>query len=246
MKSIFRSHLLLVLTASAVLFLTSCSESQKPEGPKPPPPAEDKVWTSDEVAKDPTGYMNWADAKVAKQIEDRNRRIRTLNEKLESVEGKQKSMQQNLLDTANIRSRLETAIRRADDEDRFPIQIAGRKFTKAEAHAMIEQTLKYEQDRQPLSGAYDQAVSRLKGMLAVLNREIGELNRLREKMALDLEAVKLTQGLEDLEKLRKTEADISGYAKALGTMADDSLMDSLPDEKGMDSSKVDMDMFMKK
>jgi hypothetical protein len=246
MRSIGRGILLPVITACAVLFSVSCSESQPPGAPKPPSQhTDDKVWTSDEVAKDPTGYMKWADAKVAKQVEDRRQRIRVLNEKLQSVNAKQKSMQQNLSDAANIRSRLETAIRRADDEERYPIQMAGRKFTKAEAQAMIAQTLKYEEDRRSLSTAYDQAVNRLKGMLVVLNGEIGELNRLREKMELDLEAVKLTQSLEDLEKLRRTEADISGYAKALGTMADDSLVDTLPDDKGVDPSKVELEMFIK-
>ena len=248
MNMIFRSIFALAIVLGTVLLTRGCSQQEHAEQPKaknqPPSIPDDKVWTAEEVAADPTAYMNWADSRIGRQIDDRQKRIQSITGKLKDVESRYQSMRENLDNTANLKSRMETALRRAEDEDRWPIQLGGRSFEKAEAQKIITQTTRYLADRKPLSSAYDQAIERLKGMQGVLSREIGELKRLREKMALDLEAVKLTQGLEDLDKLRKTEANIAGYAKALASMADDSLIDAFPDPAD-DDVKVDVDTFMK-
>jgi len=250
MNMIARCILALATVVTTVMLTRGCSQEQpgnpnKDKGtPKVSSIPDDKVWTAEEVAGDPTSYMNWADSRIGRQIEDRQKRISSIAGKIKDVELRYQLMRDNLSDTSNIKSRMEMAIRRAEDEDRWPIQMAGRSFDKTEANKIIAQTTRYLEDRKPLASAYDQAIERLSGMHGVLSREIGELNRLREKMALDLEAVKLTQGLEDLDKLRKTEANIAGYAKALGSMADDSLIDAFPDTKDS-NSKVDIDTFMK-
>lgn len=247
MKMFLRCILALAIVLGTVMATRGCSQEQpaKPtDKPKVSAIPDDKVWTADEVAADPTAYMNWADGRIGRQIEDRQKRINAITGKIKDVESRYQSMRDNLTNTANIKSRMEMAIRRAEDEDRWPISMAGRTFDKTEAQKIITQTTRYLEDRKPLASAYDQAIERLNGMHNVLSREIGELKRLREKMDLDLEAVKLSQGLEDLDKLRKTEADIAGYAKALGSMADDSLIDAFPDPQGSEE-KVDMNTFMK-
>ncbi len=249
MKMFLRCILALVIVSGTVALTRGCSQEQ-PEQPRgkgntqPPAIPDDKVWTAEEVAADPAAYMNWADGRIGRQIDDRQKRIGAITGKITDVQSRHQAMRDNLSNTANIKSRMETALRRAEDEDRWPIQMAGRSFDKAQAQKIIAQAARYLEDRKSLASAYDQAIERLKGMHGVLSREIGELKRLREKMALDLEAVKLTQGLEDLDKLRKTEADIAGYAKALGSMADDSLISAFPDPQEGDA-KVDIDTFMK-
>lgn len=234
---------------AAMVFLAGC-EQEKPLDPPPTPPPKvaspDKVWSPEEVAADPTGYMNWADAKIGKQIEDRTARIKSLSGRLNEVEMRHQQMRTNLSDMLNIQNRMEMAIRRAEDEDRWPLQMGGRKFERTEAVAIVEQSKKYIEDRKPLAQKYDQAVTRIKSMTSSLNKEIQELNRLREKMALDLEAVRLTQGLEDLDKLRKTEAEITGFATAVGSAADYSIMDVMTEDLTKDPGKVDLDSMLKK
>jgi len=244
--------ILMLLSAAAFAVSAGCSDGNKD---KPAPPATDKAavpkhapdkeWTAEEVAADPTGYMNWADAKISKQIDDRAVRLKSLNGKLADIETRRRTMSDNLRDMANIASRMDMAVRRAEDEDRWPVQMAGRKYDRDEALAIIAQAKKYVADRQSLSGAYDQAVGKAKSMASVLGSEIAELKRLREKMALDLEAVRISESFEDLEKLRKTEQEIIGFSKALGAMADESITESLPDT-AKDVERVDMDAFMDK
>ena len=235
-----------LLTASAAVG-TGCSkrDADKPASARAratyPP---DKVWAADEVAKDPDGYMSWADAKVGLQLEDRRLRLRSIGDKLAQIESRQKAMSDNIKETENIRNRLTTALRRAEDEDRWPLQMAGRKYERAEAMAILDQTKKYLDDRKPLAAAYETAVGRLQGMINALNKEVGDLNRLREKMALDLEAVRLTQSIDDLNKLRKSEQEITGYASAVGAMAADSISENLPDLQGKDVRPVDIDSFL--
>jgi hypothetical protein len=247
-----KAFFFLILVVLAVAAILSFNRGGGTDTPAPGNPAKvpgktypaDKVWTAEEVSADPTGYMGWADAKVGKQLEDRESRLKTLNTRLAEIEKRQQSMRDNLRDTENIRSRLGMAIRRAEDEDRWPVQMGGRKFEKEEALTIMEQSARYIEDRRPLSSAYDTTVNRLRGMAEALKKEVGEFKRLREKMALDLEQVRLTQSMDDLNKLRKSEAEITGFAQALGTVADENLTDNLPDTKA--EAKVDIDSFLKK
>lgn len=234
------------LAARFVLLLvvaTGCAreeEKRAAEGPKYPP---DKVWTAAEVSADPSGYMSWADAKIATQVADRQIRIKSVAEKLSQIETRQQSMRDNLSEMQNISNRFTTAIRRAEDEDRWPVQVAGRKYDRKEAKAVLDQTQKYIEDRKPLSAAYDTAVARLRSISDGLNNEVAELNRLREKMALDLEAVRLTQSMDDLTKLRKSEAEIASYAKTLTTVPEDQNV-VLPELQGRDLERVDLEALL--
>ena len=227
----------------ALWLLAGCDNSSGTREPKPPSP--DKQWTAEEVAGDPAGYMRWADAKVAKQIDDRRVRINQLDARLKDVEVRQQTMTENVKDMANIQKRMETALRKAEDEDRWPVVMAGRKFDKAEAVAIIEESKRYIEDRKSLATAYEQAVEKLKNAVGTLGKEIEDLTRLREKMALDLEAVKLSESMDGLEKLRKAETEIASYAKALKEVTDDST-GALPDDKGKDGTRVDVEAFLSK
>jgi hypothetical protein len=48
-----------------------------------------------------------------------------------------------------------------------------------------------------------------------LTKEIEDLGRLRERLSLDLERVRLNKGIEELDQLRQTESEIAAYAKVL-------------------------------
>jgi hypothetical protein len=243
--------LLTFLAGVALTAAVGCCAGCKSQPPAPPPktaavaPA-DKEWTPDEIAKDPESYMKWADAQVAKQIGDRKSRLASLSARLVDIQAKRQTLQEKLDAVKNIHDRMETAMRRADDEDRWPLQMGGQSYEQSEAKAIVEQSSKYIEDRRSLAVAYDQAVEKVQAMSVLLTAQVEDLNRLRERLALDLERVRLSQGMEELENLKKTTAEISGYAKTVGTMADETLNETLPEDKSKESDKVDIESMLGK
>ncbi len=196
---------------------------QEAAGPK-------TAWTAEEIAADPEGYMTWADARVQTQINDRQSRLTALSDRIADVERRQGTFLDKLKQTRNIHDRFTTAVRRAEDEDRWPVKIGGDSFDQAKARSIIEQAKRYIDDHQPLADAYIQALTRLQIAHSEMYRDIDQLKRLREKLALDLERVRLNQGIEELGRLRQTEQEIAGFAGALSQIADDAALLSLPSE----------------
>jgi chromosome segregation ATPase len=217
-------------TFSAAVLMAGCRAGEdRPRGaaasaPANPMPPADKEWTADEISRDPTTYMKWADAKVARQIADRDGRLARVNARLEETRRRQKALSLNMEEIENLRTRLEQASQRATDEDRWPFRLAGESFDQARARTVIAETRRYADDRKPMLAEYEKAVAKLDDAAVALRRDIENLQRLREKLALDLERIRLSQGVEELAALRKTEAEIEGYSRALGQIADDVLM----------------------
>lgn len=207
---------------------------KKPDAEKYPPT---KQWQAEEIAKDPEGYMAWADGRIASQIADRRSRLNGLNERLAQVRQKRQALKDSIQNADNVRSRMEKAVTKAEDEDRWPVMMGGRAFDRAKAEAIIAQSRKFAEDRRGLEEAYDQAMAKLDAGAKSFAKEIEDLDRLREKLTLDLDRVRLSQGMEEVEKARKTGQEIAGFSKTLGSIADDSLQTSLPPEP--DKTNVD-------
>jgi len=206
-------------------------------------PDPDRAWTAEEISGDPQGYMTWADAKIQRQVSDREKRQKSLSARLAEVRLRQRNLDQSIRDVENLCARMKAAMQRAEDEDRWPLKLGGRSFSAGQAGAVIAQTQKYVEDRRPLLGAYDGAVARLEDAERALRKDIEALQSLRERLALDLERVRLNVGMEELGVLRETESEIAGYARALGQMADESLiMASLP--PGDKDAAVDANSFL--
>lgn len=217
----------------------------------PPPPVKpvavpDREWTAEEIAKDPAGYMKWADTKIARQIDDRQERQRQVGGRLAEIGLKQKNFAQNLSDIANLNKRMTQAIQRAEDEDRWPLVLGGQSFDRARAQAVLDQTSRYVADRTPMATAYDQALGKLRDADRSLQADIEQLKRLREKLALDLERIRISQGVEELAALRQTESAISGFARELTAMAEEATLATSSMPQGEPPAPVDVDTFLKK
>jgi len=192
-----------------------------PEAPppaKPSAPAPEKLWTADDMAKDPEGYLLWADRRLREQIAHREGYLATLTDKRRAIEAKQKKLVGNLEEIDNFRKRLEDAIRRAEDEDRWPVQIAGKSFERAQAKAKLEEARQVVEERRPLAADYSAAIGRMADRAQAFTKEVAEAKRLRERILLDLERVRLKQALPDLDDLRRTEEEIAHYAKLLASL----------------------------
>lgn len=223
-----------------------CGRRESVTPPPPPVPPAEREWTADDIAKDPTGYMKWADAKVGRQIADRQDRLSQVGARLAEIGLKQKNFSQNLSDIDNLNRRMTKAIERADDEDRWPLVLGGQSFDRARARALVDQTRRYIDDRTPMATAYDQAVAKLNEAERSLQNDIEQLRRLREKLALDLERIRISQGVEELAALRQTESAISGFSKALTAMAEEATLSTAGLPQGEPPAPVDVDSFLKK
>ena len=210
--------ILCMLLAAAVI-AGGCDRGKKPQTPPAPPPRTE--WTAEQIAGDPAGYLRWSDQQIVSQIAVIERKLQDVAGRRGELESKRKTLQDNVSDVQNINRRLTEAYQRADDEDRWPMRFADRTFTRQKATEIIEQTRKYVEDRRPLEQTYQQLFDRMDAMTGNLRGEIAKLKTLRDKLALDLEEVRLNQGMADMQKLNQTASQLGAMSKAVAALSDD-------------------------
>ncbi len=210
--------------------------------PATPTPAPKKQWTPDDIAKDPQGYLVWSDQQVQAQIAEHQKKLDALAARRQDVVTRQQALNDDIASVQNIHDRLQTAYDRANDEDRWPVRMAGRTFERAKAQAILAQTQSWVSDRQPLSDEYAQALKKMDDSAGVLKDDIASLGQLREKLALDLEKVRLNQGMEELDQLRKNETQLASMSQSLSKMSDDQVA-TLP--RADQTTRVDIDSLLK-
>lgn len=219
------------------LFLAACSEEQKSviksKVAKVVPEAQKKAeqpdggWSPEKIAADPAGYLQYANGKVATQIQGRKTKLAQLAQRKADVEARAGALTQKVADAENIIKRMKTAMQRADDENNWPVKMAGRSFEQAKAEGVIKSLEQFIADRQSLVAAYTDAMNRINGAVNTMTADIENLTRMREKMGLDLERVRLNQNIAEIGDLHKTETELSAFAKTLADMSDDSSLVNL-------------------
>ena len=215
-----------VLASLVVAVIGGCGDEsgRAPAGRAPVKPvmAPPKTnWTSDEMAADPEGYLQWADQNLAAQIETRRQRIATVTQRVGELEARRTGFGTNLDDVRNIEKRLADALRKAEEEDRLPVRMGGRTFERDKAKAILVELNRLLGERSPLQQTYEDGLARLRQVEAGLAADMTRLTALRDKLAIDLEQVRVSHGVAELEQLRTTEAEISHYAKILGSIAEE-------------------------
>jgi len=237
-------HSATIIVAAGLLWtLLSAGGCDKNKPPPPPPPAKEKAWTSEEIAADPEGYLLAQDKQVEKHIAERNSRLEKLRQRRAEIAKRQAAMATNLEEIDNVRKRMEAAIRKSEDEDRLPIQMGGRTFSAEKAAAIVKSCQTYVDDRKPLSSEYDSALGKLDQMEGLMKREIEDLGRLRERLALDTERVRLNKGMGELGDLQKTANELAQFSKQLGQMDENVLQAAAAAPK--EPPKMDVETLLK-
>lgn len=210
--------------AAGLLLAAGCGKLISRDSAPPPPPAEgDAAWTPERIAENPDGYLQYADARIREQVAGREQRLAQLDQRRADIDRKSADLLQRVADAQNIHSRLAAAILRAEDEDRWPIKFAGRTFSRDKASAVLAATASYQKEREPLAGAYRDALGKVEGAQRSMRADLAGLAQMREKLALDLERVRLNQGMAELAELRQTEARLANFSAALAGLTDDPL-----------------------
>jgi hypothetical protein len=211
------------LIAGVALFVGAAGgcgkEPAKPASP--PKPAAKTEWSQDEMASDPEGYLRWALTRLEDQKKVREERLAKIDAQRKEIVGKRASYAAKVDDCDNIVKRMRVAIRRAEDEDRWPVSLGGRNFERGKADQVIQACEKLMTDERPRVQIYDDALAKLDAASATFRSDLNKLADVRAKVELDLERVRLSQGVAELAQLKKTEAEIAHYAKILGSVADD-------------------------
>jgi hypothetical protein len=235
----------LAVTAFAAALLCGCSERAATPAPPPAPPEAERAWSAEQIAQDPAGYLRWADRKVGRQLADHEARLKRIQARLAEVQLQRQAFDENVESVQNLNRRMKQAMQRAEDEERWPLVLGGASFDAARARVVVEQTARYVEDRRPMADEYAKAVARLESSGLTLRKDMDQLGRLREKIALDIERIGVNQGVEELAALRQTESEIAGFADTLGRMADDSAV-TLPVVSEEDKARMEVDAFLRR
>jgi len=214
-----------------------------PVGSSPAPgQTPKKEWTPEDIAKDPQGYLAWSDQQIQVQITEREKRLEMIATRRGEIGDRQTQLKSKSDEVANFRSRLQTALTRAEDEDRWPVRMAGKTFERSRAVDILKQMQLWLDDRKPLVDAYTDSVKKMDDTSANLRSDIRDLGQLREKLALDLERIRLNQGMAEIEQLRKTATQLASMSQELGKMSDEQAPILLPTAR---SASVDIDAILK-
>lgn len=191
--------------------------------PPPPPPEEPVEWTPEQIAASPDGFLEHAIQQIDAQLSLREERVTTMGRRRLEVETRLAEVTRALEEARNLRNRLEGAIRRAEDEDRWPIQFAGRSFTRENANALQKSILRFEQQREPLEETYRDAHRRIEQGDRSLREDIADLSQMREQAAINLERIRLNPDLAETAELRDTAARLVHFSETLLTSSEDPL-----------------------
>lgn len=234
----------IILLAGGLAIAGACAGCRKSAPPPPPPkPVVEKNWTPEEIAADAEGYLVDQDRQVARHIDQRNSRLASLTARRADISKKSEALQENMQAIQNVNNRMGRALRQAEDEDRWPVQMGGRTFTRERAAAILKSCQTYLDDRKPLAAEYDAAVAKLDQMDTLMKKEIQDLGRLREQLAISLERVRLNKGLAEMGDLRKTQTELASFAKQLGQMDENVLDTAAAAQK--EPPKMDVETLLK-
>ena len=214
---------LLAVTAALALAAGGCGgEERTPSGGggRTPAPA-DRMWTRGEMAADPEGYLGWADRQIESQVKAREEFLKKLDQRRTEVRARQQKSGADLTEIENFLARLTTAVRRAEDEDRWPVKVGDRQYEQGRARELLVTLPKQIALRKPLAEEYVTALQAMDAKDATVRDEITQLGDLRQRVALDLERVRLNKGAAELAGLGQTAGQIEHYAKILGEINSD-------------------------
>jgi len=83
------------------------------------------------------------DSMMSQRIDACSADLKKLSDQEEAAQANRDALAGSLPDIENFRNRLQTAIQRAGDEDRWPVKVAGRQFSKTQATIAIAKLEQY-------------------------------------------------------------------------------------------------------
>jgi DNA repair exonuclease SbcCD ATPase subunit len=192
-------------------------------GKKAAPPKTKAIgeeWSPEEIAEDPDAYFQWADAQIRDQVAQREALLKTIAAKRPDIEARRKQRSDDIAELENFMKRLETAVRRAEDEDRWPVQVGPHRYERERARTLLQTIPKQVDLRRPLAQEYEKAAADMDQKAQALRAQIASLGELRETVALHAERARISKGVDDLTRLGRAATEIANFSRSLGTMGE--------------------------
>jgi hypothetical protein len=237
--------LLFILIGTATFLGWKVLKSSVPSGAisgDPKTSFSEVEWSPERIASDPEGYLVYSSQQVQQQIKAREKRLEQLSQRRAELSRKRDELLGKMSEVANFRRRLDSAYQRALDEDRWPVRLAGRTFDRERVKVILSETQQWLNDREPLAEAYNAAFRKMDETQQALRNDIRILNQLGERIALDIERVKINQGNAELDQLRKNESELASLSRTLAQMSEEQV--SVPSD-AQPTAQIDIDALLK-
>ena len=207
--------------------------------------SETLEWTSEEIMKNPDGYLKKTQYYISSEIRQRQQKSEQLLQKLKSIQEKADRYTNNLSEVENIRKRFVSAIKSAHDEDRWPIKIAGKSFDQMKANKVVNDMTTYIKNNSSIAADYIKLVGSINRSISELKNDIEYLNRMNEKMALDIEKIHLGKCTDNFKDVRSRMSEMSNLSESLTSSDKDSVLESMRNSEVQGSEIVDVSEFIK-
>ena len=222
------------LLAAAAAGMSGCRPHGASEGASAPVASTLRhatldAWTHEEITQHPEEYLGFAAQQVLGQIDRVQTNIETLRLRRRELEEKSAELITKVDEAQVVSKRLGTAIRRAEDEERWPLVFAGKTFTREGAKALQVSVAEFLKLREPRANAYRDALLRLASHERALEQDLVALQTTREQISIDLEYIQINRGLDRNNELRQTADKITSISKRLTTLDGMTLDDLGPD-----------------
>ncbi len=130
------------------------------------------------VAAPMTGPV--AEMLTAAQAE-RNVELDDLHNRLAVVRSARKELAAQADDLANVAARIRTAVAKANDEDRWPVKVAGRTMERADADALVARVIGVLATEHLAIDRDAEVLGRITAAEAALHGELADIDRLRQQ-----------------------------------------------------------------
>jgi hypothetical protein len=212
------------------------------ERAEPPNP-----WPPEKIAENPQGFCVWAGQQLIEQLALLEGNRTELSGKLELLATRKKDFVANLEEIRNLANRARTALRRAEDEERWPVKFAGQSFSREKLESLIAVTSRYVEQRTPLAEDYSRAAQRLNIEIRKIDERVVEVKRQMEVVALDLERIKLSSELDGLPQLDSSSLNIAAVTSSLARPTEDDAIRLEIDELTTSTNpSMTLESFLKK
>jgi hypothetical protein len=161
-------------------------------------------WDDGEILVDASECLKFVDEHLGTRAREIESCISSVKERLEAIRKQHTRFLENMGEVENFSNRFDTAKRRAEDEDRWPLIMGGHSFVQAKTFVVQERLHDYLGQRRPLVEAYRDRIDKDQKMIQRLQGEREGIPALLESFRLQHEIVSVTPSLEGLSKLRKT------------------------------------------
>jgi hypothetical protein len=178
-------------------------------------------WTSENIQKDPVGYLTWALGEVEKTEEKLNASRLSLKTKMNAAS---RSLEKHLADKTEygkLLDELKEGFRTAADGSNWPVTVRNISFEETALKRKIVECNDKLKNESSLVETYTKSKGIIERKLGELDSQLAEVAKLKNKLSTDLEIAKVNESVEGLDSIGDTLNAIVDTSDALVSTAEE-------------------------